>query len=342
MIHANDAPLLFSVQRDSLPLALDELSGFLIGKPQRIDDECYFARVQGGFATVSAHFANKPPIFIRHICPVDEHIVFSGQSGEDELALILRAGGALLAQMESGIGFSVQVRFIGERRPYRPGQVSGELADRGTAMGHTLNVKAPEQIISIVVSANQAFLGLSGASENRSDWAGGEVRFLNTPERISRAEFKLLEAFSVFPLSIDGRRAVDLGAAPGGWSRVLSERGFLVTAVDPAQMDPRVSALSNVTHMRMRAQDFFKNAPNYDLLVNDMRMDPLDSADLMCAGADGLKPSAAAIMTLKLTQENPMRAIKGALGILNKRYRVIDARQLFHNRSEITVAMVRR
>ena len=45
-------------------------------------------------------------------------------------------------------------------------------------------------------------------------------------------------------------RAVDLGAAPGGWSWVLSRNGLLVSAVDNANMDPKALKNGLVTHIR--------------------------------------------------------------------------------------------
>ena len=59
----------------------------------------------------------------------------------------------------------------------------------------------------------------------------------------SRAAFKLIELDDRFHFLAPGKRVVDLGAAPGGWTLVAAERvagaaGGLVVAVDPAPMDP--------------------------------------------------------------------------------------------------------
>jgi 23S rRNA (uridine2552-2'-O)-methyltransferase len=56
----------------------------------------------------------------------------------------------------------------------------------------------------------------------------------------SRAAFKLLQLDDRFHLLAPGRRVVDLGAAPGGWTQVAVERvgrAGRVVAVDLAAMD---------------------------------------------------------------------------------------------------------
>jgi 23S rRNA (uridine2552-2'-O)-methyltransferase len=57
----------------------------------------------------------------------------------------------------------------------------------------------------------------------------------------SRAAFKLLQLDEKFRLLRPGIRAVDLGAAPGGWTQILVERakgGGAVVGIDILDMDP--------------------------------------------------------------------------------------------------------
>jgi 23S rRNA (uridine2552-2'-O)-methyltransferase len=60
----------------------------------------------------------------------------------------------------------------------------------------------------------------------------------------SRSAFKLIEIDDRYHLLAPGKRVVDLGAAPGGWSRIAAERVSstnadpLVVAVDYLDMDP--------------------------------------------------------------------------------------------------------
>jgi len=60
----------------------------------------------------------------------------------------------------------------------------------------------------------------------------------------ARSAFKLIEIDDRYRLLAPGKRVVDLGAAPGGWSRIAAERvrstdaDPLVVAVDYLDMDP--------------------------------------------------------------------------------------------------------
>src|SRR5690606_13535670 len=125
-------------------------------------------------------------------------------------------------------------------------------------------------------------LGASLARENLSDWARGMRRFAREEGQISRAEFKLLEALGEFDLTLPARgSALDLGAAAGGWTRVLRQLEQYVTAVDPGDLDPRLASDRGVRHKRMTAELYLADDPDmFDVIVNDMRMDARDSARL--------------------------------------------------------------
>jgi 23S rRNA (cytidine2498-2'-O)-methyltransferase len=136
--------------------------------------------------------------------------------------------------------------------------------------------------------------------------------------------------------------ALDLGAAPGGWSKVLLDAGCRVTAVDPGALDVRL-AHPRLSYICATAQRFFAAQPagtTFDIIVNDMKMDMYDSVRIMLDAAHLLSPGGTAVMTLKLTKGQGLSKINKALDLLAKKYRVADARQLFHNRDEVTVLLL--
>jgi len=93
--------------------------------------------------------------------------------------------------------------------------------------------------------------------------------FYGEEPAVSRAEFKLREAIHKFDVSIEKCQALDLGAAPGGWTKVLADAGVEVTAVDPGELDPVIGGLPNVKHIKSRVEDW-QCDQKYDLIVNDI------------------------------------------------------------------------
>jgi 23S rRNA (cytidine2498-2'-O)-methyltransferase len=246
---------------------------------------------------------------------------------------------AFLNLIEPGLPFSVQTRLFSDV-PYRPFAVNASLSDTIQRItGAKLDVRQPAQILSVNVSEGEAFLGLSLAIHNLSNWAGGAHRFAREKGQISRAEFKLLEALDVFGIDLPPRGiALDLGAAPGGWTRVLRQREQYVTAVDPADLHPSLAGDKRVRHQRMTAEAYLADDPDrFDLIVNDMRQDARDSARTMVAYAPTLFPHGIGLMTFKLPENGREQALDHAFKILGQAYEIANARQLFHNRSEITV-----
>jgi 23S rRNA (cytidine2498-2'-O)-methyltransferase len=112
-----------------------------------------------------------------------------------------------------------------------------------------------------------------------------------------------------------------------------------VVAVDPADLDPRVRSNPAVTHVRQTAQTVLPTGEQFDVILNDMRKDALASAQIMLLAATSLKLDGLAISTLKLPKRSMASTASAALDLLQKRYSVVGARQLFHNRYEITVAL---
>ncbi len=311
-------------------------------------------------AELALLWRQAPPIFVRHLAPVQVIVPLGGHAGDP--AFLARTLPPLLPPLEADRRFSVQTRLCVEL-PYKPFDINTTLsAALAGEAGPPLDVRSPEQIVSVLCgllpSGPQAgawvadgfklgkgrlaaLAGLSLAADNLSNWAGGMRRFAREEGQVSRSEFKLLEAFEVFGLELPARGvALDLGAAPGGWTRLLRQRDQYVTAVDPGELDPRLASDRGIRHLHITAEHYLEEGPDrFDLIVNDMRMDARDSARLMVAYARFLYPHGWALLTLKLPEQERAPIIEQALAILRRAYRVEGARQLFHNRSEITVLL---
>lgn len=286
-----------------------------------------------GFFALAEEWRQQPPIFVRHICPV--MLILDAADPALDQRLTAEFG----SHLDPAATFAVQTRVFGAA-PYKPFDLNKRLAAAyQQATGAPLDVRHPAQIVSVVGNGRTLYAGISPAVYNLSNWAGGARRFAREPGQISRAEFKLLEAIEHFaiPLRPQGR-ALDLGAAPGGWTRVLHQRQQVVTAVDPAQLHPSLLNQLTIHHKPITAEAYLAAGPGtYDLIVNDMRQDARDSARLMVRYGDYLDGQGTAVITLKLPEQGYDAIITAAFNILAYAYALLGARHLFHNRSEITV-----
>jgi 23S rRNA (cytidine2498-2'-O)-methyltransferase len=285
------------------------------------------------------HFHAQPPIFCRHVFPV--HVVVRLQQEAGDLDALATAAAQLGSRVKPDEPFSVQTRMLDEGWPYAPYDVNTRLAQLLKDGGGTLNVREPAWVLSVVLTPKAGYLGFSRAAHNLSDWAGGARRFRREKGQISRAEFKFLEALAVFDLKLpEGGIALDLGAAPGGWTRLLLRQGLRVVAVDPAELVPALQQDPGVEHVRELAQNYLPGLKgSFDIVLNDMRVDAIESAWLMRMAIDVLKPAGWALMTLKLPKHNMIETMTEALALLRVEYEVTGVRQLFHNRNEVTVAL---
>ena len=296
--------------------------------------------------------AKTRPIFVRHLAPVQAVIRLTNIERDiGKLALAI-ANLPTFKQLERGVHFAVQSRLLqtGERsinRPYSSGHLNQALAEAiAEETGAVESIKKPRVIVSLLCTTEKGYLGISTAEENLSNWPGGMRHFAQVPEQISRAELKLLEALEIFGVTLPTQgRALDLGAAPGGWTRLLLEAGLHVVAVDPAQLDSRLKGQPRLEHYRGYAESYLEDAvrqhKRFDVIANDMRMDARDAARILAQARQCLRADGFVISTLKLphaTREiDPLKTLKEALSLLRRQYGIVQARQLFHNRQEVTV-----
>lgn len=222
---------------------------------------------------------------------------------------------------------------------FRPDELRRELEEALVEDGIRVGRAGMAQVLSVCLAGDQALLGLNGIASALSDWPGGRVRLARPKGQISRSEFKLEELFRTTALQPPARGlALDLGASPGGWTRILRAHGLDVVAVDPAELDPRLRRDRHIRHVRTTAAPYLAgNREMYDIIVNDMRMDPAMSVGLMVHAAKHLKPGGMLVVTLKLAPHGAVRVVRDALARLDTVVDVVFARQLHHNRNEITV-----
>ncbi len=212
--------------------------------------------------------------------------------------------------------------------------------------GH-LGAKADPRLPRLHVcflDGDHALLAL-GDPRDSAPWPLGIPRLKLLPDAPSRSALKLEEAFLVLlapdereRLLRPGMTAADLGAAPGGWTWVLTRHHLRVTSVDNGPLRQHVLDTGLVDHLR--ADGFHWQPPRpLDWMVCDMVEQPARVAARMAHWfAQGWCRHA--VFNLKLPMKKRWQETHDCLERVAAgagRPLTIRARQLYHDREEITV-----
>ena len=279
----------------------------------------------------------EPIIFVRHIFRLVE--ISSIHKFEDAIVSCCKNN------MDKSASFTVQTR-CSKKTSDSIENISAEIAERLIREGYQLDVAGGQYIISVFIDGEKVFWGIGNKKYNLSHWKGGMPHYSPTSQYhfVSRAEYKLLEALECFDIDIKNmEKGADLGAAPGGWTKVLVDCGLECTSIDPSFLKPEIAKNSKVKYYHMLVEDYLKlkNEEQFDIVVNDMKMDVGKSVNIINQFYDQIKEDGIVIVTFKLPHEYSYSSIKRWIGNFNG-FQLIGARQLFHNRSEITVALKKR
>ncbi len=282
----------------------------------------------------------QPPMFLRHLFPV--HFQEEGTDlvqVQERLVAFIRNRRELIDQR-----VSLQVRK-GSNSSWAEsaGALKLALSEQLSDLPMELVVHGADVIVSVFADTDTWYAGVSHPQDNLSDWSGGAVRFQKEDGQISRAKFKLLEAEATFGIDFSAfHQGLDIGAAPGGWTSFLLERGLKVTAVDPAKMEPSLMKYANLTFLRKNASEVKFKENSFDLLVCDMSWSPKQMARLVTDLLYSLRSGGTAIVTVKLMHKKPLALIHDVIASFEEfGMQIQRAKQLFHNRDEITLYMIK-
>lgn len=307
-----------------------------------VPGEVFVVTLQHRSEDILSAISSQEPVFLRHVFPVQWESGLAG-SGEmtwlDDLVKFLSKDNIV-----HGSKVAIQTRKSEHSCWTDSAADLKEVIQSGlTDLNADFVVRDADWIISVFAAKESVFASISRPADNISDWNGGAIRFQREEGQISRAKFKLLEAEAVFGIDFSAyREALDIGAAPGGWTSFLLERGMKVTAVDPAKMHPSLMSLPNLTYLRKNADSVKFRDSQFDLLVCDMSWNPKLTARLVADLLYSLVPGGTVIVTVKLLSKKPMALIQEVIETFTEaRLQIQRAKQLFHNRDEITLYMIK-
>lgn len=215
----------------------------------------------------------------------------------------------------------------------------------GDRTGAPADLEHPAQVVRVEVFQDLAFLGVCGA-QSLLHKGIAKMRIWEPSTRpLNRAELKLREILQHHELTLPAEgRALDIGAAPGGWTKVLAEHMAQVVAVDPGELDPQVTQLPNVVHLRMRSEALLtlEDMGQFDVVTNDMNLHPAISAQILCDLVPLLRPSATAVLTVKFVNRHRRELVQEALDVLDAHFEGFRIGRVAHNAKETTIVARRK
>lgn len=198
-----------------------------------------------------------------------------------------------------------------------------------------------------LVEPNQWWIGAHALRSRTDRWPGGVPRIELPEHAVSRAYLKMQEGlrWSALPAR-KGDYWLELGCAPGGASQALLDAGMTVVGVDPAEVDPIVTAHPQFEHMRARSVDIgVDEVTDVSWITADINVAPqytLDTVERIATNPTmhvrGL------LLTLKLLSLNlakPDVVADLIARVQSWGFADVRTRQLAHNRREYCLAAVR-
>lgn len=205
---------------------------------------------------------------------------------------------------------------------------------------------SPARLEVLLTGFDCAIAGVSLAG-NRARYVSGIPRLRLPASAPSRSALKLEEAWKVFlppEQELDylggGKQAVDLGAAPGGWTWQLVRQGMMVTAVDNGPMNAELMASGHVEHVEA---DGYQWQPRrgVDWMVCDIVDHPRRTSEMVVHWLTS-RLCRYTVFNLKLPMKKRYDEWLVCRGILEEGLAQTEmnfrlrARHLYHDREEIT------
>ena len=247
------------------------------------------------------------------------------------------------------------------------------IGTRLESAGFPIDMKKPRSRLFVVICRDRVYAGYCPSAGIRFGMIDIGRSYAIRADKVSRAERKLSEAFKVFQIDIPAPHhheiAIDIGAAPGGWSMGLAHLGYKVIAIDNADLDTdafaregikvletecssaeegirRLSSESaGVLHIRGSFEEasraVLKSMVHSDFIGIDVNAEPEISASALLMYLPALKDNCKSVMTIKCKTKNVGSNIEASRRALGDACRIIGLKALPSNRQEITALCVK-
>jgi len=190
-----------------------------------------------------------------------------------------------------------------ERRgthPFSSKEIEMDIGGMLKEKGGIVDLTEPEIMFLVQIIQDRYFAGVATPSDILTKTPAVDRKWAKGERPVSRAELKMREVMRRHPEIFDGSYvALDLGAAPGGWSKAMAKKIKKIIAVDPGALDEDVLKIENVVHLKKRAENLQLDE-EVEVLTNDANILPMESATLSCEAAEAhLKSGGYLVHTVK-------------------------------------------
>ncbi len=300
------------------------------------------------------------PIFIYNLLPL------SSTSNIDESNYLKTIYDAFkMLNIDKSSALMVQCFNLNSKRGYSAKDIEVYIGENLEREGQDINIEAPQVVAFAVIIDMVCYCGSMLAYDMFRLHLDPKRFYKNRFSKVvSRAELKLEEAWDEFGLEGHGGIAIDIGAAPGGWSLVLARKGIKAIAIDSGNLD--VAAISRqgvkvkVVDGKISKQDLDENHifhiksayegvakdivqdDNVGMILVDINSTPDVSVKAVHKFLPLLCADALLIMTIKCVTKNVSKYINIAKDGLKSDFEIKSVRCLPANRMEVTLYAIKK
>lgn len=327
----------------------DELRG-LLGEFTVLHQMVNLYLVEAPDVNISARIKETDPVLLYGLFKLDAEGQISKDSYMDGVHAVL----AKLKKPKSAV--KLECFDWNSRHGFSAKDIEVAMGERLEKEGWEIDIREPKTLVYIIIADMQCYVG--SVKFEPKLFLNPLRHYKNLSSGISRAELKLVQAFDVFGIKLKKNGvALDLGAAPGGWSVYLAKQGYKVVAVDNgALFYDKISALGltikaidktseiggfvgryDILHVKSAFKDVSATLRGVDFIASDMNVDAKEAISAVLQFESCLNRGADVIITIKCITRNFPKFVKQARTFLPDTFEVLGLRVLPNNRQEMTL-----
>lgn len=258
------------------------------------------------------------------------------------------------AEKANGRNIIIDIYDVNSKHGYSGKDLEVLFGNRLEKDGFKVSMDEPEFLVYAVLFNWNCYSGIVKYATGKRKLLNPIRHYNHSRSRISRAEMKIEEAFDRFNIKKKGI-AIDLGAAPGGWSCFLAKKGFSVIAIDNAELDIKrireagiIAEKYNegsklkkgtILHYKMGFSEAYSKlkSTKADLIADDMNINPKESAAAVLMYSSLLKKNSVCILTVKSVTKNIPKHVASVRKALLGEFAIKRIAVLPSNRQELTL-----